>query len=62
MRPGGVRLGAPLRGTVYGFARVIAAPLAWMAGQTLSAVFMVGVAVLGISLELLATRRTDHGG
>ncbi len=56
-----LRLGAPLRGAVYGLTLVIAVPLAWMAGQTVSAVFVGGVAVLGKGLEVLATRRTDRG-
>jgi hypothetical protein len=56
-----VRLGAPLRGVVYGFALVIAAPVAWAADQTAAAVFVEGVAVLGIGLEAVASRRRDHG-
>jgi hypothetical protein len=56
-----VQLGASLRGVVYGFAMVIAAPVAWSAGQTVAAVFIGGVAILGIGLEVVATHRADHG-
>jgi hypothetical protein len=56
-----VQLGASLRGVVYGFALVIAASVAWSAGQTVAAVFIGGVAILGIGLEVVATQREDHG-
>ena len=52
-----VRLGAPLRGVVYGLALVVAVPLAWSAGNKLPAVVMAGAVVIGIGLEVLPIRR-----
>jgi hypothetical protein len=39
-----MRLGAPLRGVVYGFALIVAAPVAWQSGEQKAALFMGAVA------------------
>jgi hypothetical protein len=61
IQTGFLQLGASLRGAVYAFALIVAAPVAWSAGQTVAAAFIGGVAILGIGLEVLATRRSDDG-
>ena len=50
----GMRLGAPLCAVVYGLALIVAAPLAWQAGNEKVALFIGAVAIFGIALE--ATR------
>jgi hypothetical protein len=60
LRSGLLQLGATLRGVVYGFALMIASPFAWSAGQTVAALFIGGVAVLGMGLEVLATQQGDQ--
>ena len=52
-----MRLGAPLRGVVFGLALVAGVPLAWSAGHTLAAIFVGGIAIFGICLEALNVRR-----
>jgi hypothetical protein len=61
LQTGFMQLGASLRGVVYGFALIVAAPLAWTTGQTVAAIFIGGVAGLGIGLEFMATRKSEHG-
>jgi hypothetical protein len=46
-----VRLGAPIRGVVYGLALIVGAPITWQAGQQKAAVFIGAVAIFGIGLE-----------
>jgi hypothetical protein len=57
-----VRLGAPVRGVVYGLAVVMAVPLAWSAGNKLAAILIGGVALFGIGLEALVIWRKGRDG
>ena len=52
-----MRFGAPLRGVIYGFARVVAAPFAWQASEDKAALFIGAVALFGIGLEAVGNGR-----
>ena len=52
-----MRLGAPIRGVVYGLALVVGVPLAWTAGDEKAALFIGAVALFGIGLEAMSTVR-----
>jgi hypothetical protein len=52
-----VRLGAPVRGVVYGLALIVAAPVAWQAGNYKAALIIGAVALFGIGLEAVRTGR-----
>lgn len=56
-----MRLGAPLRGVVYGLALIVAVPLAWQAGQQKAALSIGAVALFGIGLEAVRTGRKWGG-
>jgi hypothetical protein len=51
LQTGAVQLGASLRGIVYGFALIIAVPLAWSAGKPLPALLIGAAALFGIGVE-----------
>jgi hypothetical protein len=55
-----VRLGAPLRGVIYGFALIVAVPVAGSSGRSAVAVFLVlGVLVgMGIEARMMLGRRS----
>ncbi|HEY8761222.1 MAG TPA: hypothetical protein VIP52_09975 [Candidatus Dormibacteraeota bacterium] len=61
LQTGVLRLGASLRGVVYGFALMFAVPLAWTGGKGLAAVFIGAVALFGIAMEAVIYSRKDPG-
>jgi hypothetical protein len=46
-----MQLGASVRGVVYGFALIIAVPLAWTDSQLLPALLIGGSALIGMGME-----------
>ncbi len=55
-----MRLGAPVRGAIYGLAQIVGVPLAWMAGKW-PAALLIGVAsICGMGLEVLADRLREE--
>jgi hypothetical protein len=52
-----VLLGAPLRGVLYGLAPVVVVPMAWLDGRVIPAVVVGGLALIGVALEILTSRR-----
>jgi hypothetical protein len=59
LQTGFVQLGASFRGIVYGFALIVAVPLAWTSGRPLPALLIGVVALVGISIEALIHSRMD---
>ena len=60
LQTGAMQLGASLRGMVYGFAVIVAAPLAWTVGKGIAALFIAAIALLGIVVEAVIHVRGDQ--
>ena len=60
LETGALQLGASLRGVVYGFALIVAAPVAWTAGKPLPALFIGAVALISIAAEAVIHSRRDR--
>jgi hypothetical protein len=60
LQTGAMQLGASLRGMVYGFAVIVAAPLAWTVGKAMAALFIAAIALLGIGVEAAIHLRGDQ--
>jgi hypothetical protein len=56
-----VKLGAPIRGAIYGLALILGVPLAASAGKTVIAVVIAVVTLCCIGLETAMGRRKDRG-
>ncbi len=59
LHTGAVQLGALIRGVVYGFALLVAAPQAWTAGKPLVTILIGLVVVFGVSVEAVTHIQGD---
>jgi hypothetical protein len=60
LQSGAMQLGASLRGMVYGFALIVAAPLAWTGSKPAAALLIGTVALIGIGFEAVIHIRGDR--
>jgi hypothetical protein len=60
LQTGALQLGASLRGMIYGFAVIVAAPMAWTVGKALPALFIAAMALLCIGVEAVIHGRGDQ--